>query len=247
MSLLESRSGQGKKLIAVFAVVVVILAIYVQLQSKLVELPPAELQALQSAIPAEHWEGAKLEARKAGQGYSVDLIHYGPDDRKLVYKYEITSDMTVTSMGLTVGLMGKRNPMTILIPLLLALSLVAYASVRLMSVLFSKKCPHCRSMLTKEELTLFGGEISVTGENLAPIVLTTHSCGDCAFKRRSVGIPGDFRAGSTNVATLVRPDLSDDLEKRQEEFMKSRKMTYADWEEMLNDFKEEYEGETRDG
>jgi len=244
MSLLESRAREGKKLLAIVAAAVVILLVYMQFQSKAVELPPAELQALREAAPAEHFDNAQIEARKTSQGYVVDLIHEEAGGRRLVYKYEVSPELTVTNLGLTVGLMGK-NPMTILVPLLLAIAFFGYVVFRVVVSLVSKRCPHCRTILTKDELTLFGGEIGVTGDSLAPIVLTTHSCSECGFKRKQVGLPGEFRAGSTNVATLVRPDLSDDLEKRQEQFMKSRKLTYKDWEEMLSKFKEEYDGEER--
>jgi hypothetical protein len=244
MSLLESRASQGKKFIGVLLIVILAFTVYSRFQDQAVTLPPEALAALQSHVPPNRWEGGEIEAKRSGQGYTVDIVHEEPGGRRIVYKYVVSPDLTVTDEGMTVGLMD-RNPMNVLLALVLGAALLGYAAFHFSRVLFSRRCPACRTILSRKDSKLFGGEIGVEGDNLAPIILITHACEGCGYKHKKVRVPGEFRAGSTKVATLVRPDLQDDLEERTERFMQSRKLTYEKWQELLAKLKEEHEGEER--
>lgn len=234
----DARSQRRTAL--VFLLTLVLISVYIYVQSRPVDVPADVMEALRYQVGQERLDSTELSASKRGQTYVIELSEVMPDGRRFSYGYEVTPELRVIETGMTVGI-ERKNPLLLLLGLLGAAAFAAFAVFFMARRLFSRKCPACGSILAKEELTLYAGSIAKGGESLAPIILTQHNCSVCGYEHHRVGPLKGHRAGSINVTTLVRPSHGATVDRVHREFLDSRTMTYEDWEEKLKQLREEYE------
>jgi hypothetical protein len=233
-SRLQMRTAMG------FLLVLVVVVVYISVQSRPVDVPHEVMAALRSQVSQERLENTELSASRRGQTYIIELVEVTSDGRRFVYGYEVTPDLQVISTGMTVGI-ERKNPLLVLFGLLAGAAFFSFVVFFVVRKLFIRRCPSCGNVLGKEELTLFAGAIARGGESLAPIILTQEDCSVCGYKHRRVApLPG-HRAGSINITTLVRPSQEATVDRVHNAFLDSRTMTYADWEDKLKQLREEYE------
>ena len=86
-----------------------------------------------------------------------------------------------------------------------------------------------------------------SGDSLPPIVLRTAKCSSCDYTQNKVSVPGEFRTGNIFAAPfLVRtPGLEDRVLELQQKMREETRITDAEWDAMLQKFKDEYESSNR--
>ncbi|MDP3488180.1 MAG: hypothetical protein Q8S19_09650 [Bacillota bacterium] len=241
MSFLSKQRQEGHRAVAVILMIVVVFIIYSQITARSVPLPQAYYDALRQTVPQERLDQGLIDARRSGSVYTVHVAEVHPDGRRMTFTYEIDENMNVREKGMSVGY-GGPNPVNTILALLLGCALLSYAIVTFALKLFSQRCPHCRQPLGFEFLTLYSGSIANSGDSLPPIVLRTAKCGYCDYTQNKVSIPGEFRAASVFAASFGRtPSIDEKLLELQQKMREETRITEAEWDAMLQRFKEEYE------
>lgn len=241
MSVLDKQRQEGRKAFVVILILIGIGIIYTQVTDNSVPLPPAYLDALQQTVPQDRLNQGLIDARFSGTVYTVHVTEVHPDGRRMTFTYEIDEYLNVQEKGMSIGYAGQ-NPVEMILALLLGCALFSYAIVTFARKLFSPRCPHCRHALGYEFLTLYAGGISNSGDGLPAIVLRTAKCASCDYTQNKVSISGDFRPTSVFAAAFARtPYLDDKVLEFQQKMKEETRITEAEWAEMLQQFKAEYE------
>lgn len=238
-------TDQGRRRTALgFLLLFVFFSTYVFLQSRPVEVPVEVLAALREYVGQERWDVSSVEATRRGQTYIINLVEETADGRRLSYGYEVDQNLQVTPTGMTAGVAGRNYGLLIILVIALAMILawLVYSTLRR---LMAPKCPVCGALLGSDTVTLFGGDVAIGGENLPAILLHHHTCESCGYERKAVEQDKGHRAGDLSVRHLTRPTQDASLDRIQDDFLKSRTMTYTAWQDMLRELKEQHEGEWR--
>ena len=246
MSVLAQQRQDGRKALAVILLVAAVVLIYTQITARSVALPQAHLDALTQTVPPDKLDQAIIDAKRSGSGYTVHVTEVDPDGRRMTFTYDIDANLNVQAKGMSVGYAGP-NPVNTILALLLGCALLSYAIVIFGRKLFSPRCPHCRQTLGYEFLTLYSGGTANSSNSVSPIVLRTAKCGSCDYSQNKVSVPGEFRTGSIFAAPfLVRtPNLEDRVLELQQKMKEENRITEAEWDALLQKFKDEYESSNR--
>jgi|GEM_PF-7062587 len=245
MAYLDKQLQEGRKALVVILVVVAVVFIYIQITDRSVPLPQAHLDALRQTVPQDRLDQGLIDARRSGAVYTVHVTEVHPDGRRVTFTYEIDENMSVQKKGMSVGYAGP-NPVNTVLALLLGCTLFAYTIVTFSGKILRSRCPHCRHTLGFDFLTLYSGGISNNGDGVPPIVLRTAKCGSCDYMQNKVSVPGDFRPTSVFAAAFARtPYLDEKVLALQQKMKEETRITEAEWAEMLQKFKDEYESDNK--
>ncbi len=89
-------------------------------------LPATHQAALIAHVTSEQWEGSEVLAQRVPSGYAVTLIRRFPDGQVARYRYEVSDQLAVTEIGVSVSY-PPRNAVNLLLALTLGLLLSGYA------------------------------------------------------------------------------------------------------------------------